>query len=252
MKSIKIMGLCLVAAFLVSAVAVATASATKPEFRFSGTKTAFSSTSGAGTLVQENGTTEENGSKVECTKDYDTGEIEGASGTDKVTNVLVLFTGCTSEVLGTTYNCGTSSAASGEIKTNALEGQLGYINESAKTVGLVLKPKSPATLFALFECESAAKAKLSIKVRGEVIGKITPVNTLVGPGEATTHFKLSYEQNAMHKWKQEPNELKVLGTQLTGLLLEASISKVNSGAFTFAAISTTDEVFPLQSTEISA
>ena len=48
-----IMGLCLVAAFAVSAVAAATASATKPEFRFSGTATAFSSKSGPGTLASD-------------------------------------------------------------------------------------------------------------------------------------------------------------------------------------------------------
>ena len=176
MKSIKIMGLCLVAAFLMSAVAVATASATKPEFRFSGAAKGFSSKSGAGVLVQKaSATSEENGSKVECTSDTDNGEIEGASGTDKVTNVLVLFSGCKATVLAKEYTCTTSGQLPGVIKTNQLEGQLGYINESKKEVGLVLKPKPPAELFAEFECTRNAE-KLTIKVRGEIIGKITPVN----------------------------------------------------------------------------
>jgi hypothetical protein len=245
----KIMGLCLAAAFVMSAVAVATASATKPEFRFSGTKTAFSSTSGKGTLVQENGTKEENGSEIKCEKDTDSGEVEGVSGTDKVTNVLVLFSECTSKVLTTTYTCTTTGQAKGVIKTNQLEGQLGYISESAKTVGLVLKPKSPATEFASFECESSAKVKIAIKVKGEIIAKITEVNKLVEPGG---HFTLSYARNGTDKWIQEPNVLTVLGKKEEKLLLESSISNVNSGAYALSAIETTDSVFMLQSTEISA
>lgn len=247
-SSMKIMGLCLAAAFLVSAVAVASASAVGPVFLFSGTAKGFSSKSGAGTLVQKNPTSEANGSEVKCTSDTDTGEIEGATDTDKVTNVLVVFSGCTSTVLTETYTCTTSGQAAGVIKTNQLEGQLGYISESEKTVGLVLKPKSPATLFAEFECEKAGH-KISIKVKGEIIGKITPVNELVSAGG---HFTLKYKYNATKKWVQEPNELKVLGETKTGLLLESSISNVGEGKFSLSGIETTDEIFVLQSTEIMA
>lgn len=249
MKSIKIMGLCLVAAFLVSAVAVATASATGPVFLFSGSAKGFSSASKEGTLVQKaSAISEENGAEVKCTLDTDLGEIEGGTDTDKVRNVLVAFSGCSAKVGIETFTCTTAGQVSGVIKTNQLEGQLGYINESAKTVGLVLKPQSPATLFAEFECTKGANA-VAIKVRGEIIGKMTPVNELVNPGG---HFTLTYATNGTKKWIQEPNELKVLGTTQTGLLLESSISKVAGGAFLFSAIKTTDEVFPLQSTEIMA
>jgi len=247
------MGLCLAAVFVMSAVAVASASAAAgvPLFLFSGTAKGFSSVSGPGTLVQRSNSTEEkNGAEVKCTSDTDNGEIEGTKQTDKVTNVLVVFSGCTSEVALTKYTCTTAGQPSGTIKTNQLEGQLGYINLAEKKVGLVLKPKSPATLFAEFECEHSG-SKLAIKVRGEIIGEITPVNKLVDPGE---HFTLNYVPNvsANKKWEQVPKELTVLGEKKTGLLLESSLSLVSSGEFLFSAIETTDEVFPLQSTFICA
>jgi hypothetical protein len=249
MKSIKIMGLCLVAAFAMSALATASASAVGPVFLFSGSAKEFSSKSEAGELVQKaSATSEENGSVVKCEKDSDLGEIEGATDTDKVTNVLVVFSGCTASVLAKTFTCTTSGQATGVIKTNQLEGQLGYISESEKTVGLVLKPKSPATLFAEFNCTRTGET-LSIKVRGEIIGEIGKVNKLIEPGG---HFTLTYATNATKKWLQVPNELKVLGETKTGLLLESSVSLIQNGAFLLSGIKTVDEVFPLQSTEIMA
>jgi hypothetical protein len=247
----KVMGLCLVAAFAMSAVAAATASATKPEFRFSGTKTQFSSKSGATTFTQKvSGTSEENGATFKCEKGVDTGEVEGASGTDKATNIVILLLDCSSTVVAKTFTCTTPGQEAGVIKTSVLEGQLGYISESAKTVGLVLKPKSPATLFAEFECTKGTE-KIAVKVRGELIGKVTPVNELISPGG---HFTQTYTANATKKWVQEPNELKVLGELKTGLLPESSISIIGTtkGEFLFSALTSTDEVFPLQSTEIAA
>ncbi|HEV3323504.1 MAG TPA: hypothetical protein VG147_15070 [Solirubrobacteraceae bacterium] len=244
MRSIKIMGLCLAAVFVMGAVGVATASASTPGFRFSGTKTAFSSVSGPGTLVQASNSSGGNGATVECKSDRDDGEIEGASGSDKVKNVLVLFDECKSKVAGTTFTCGS-------IKTNKLEGQLGYINAAEHKVGLVLKPQSPATLFAEFECETGGN-KIAIKVRGEVIGEITPISKVTGEHliEPGGHFTLQYTFNGANHWEQAPNVLTVLGEKKEGLLLETSISNVQSGAFLPSGIETTDEIFPLQSTEI--
>jgi hypothetical protein len=251
MKSIKIMGLCLVAAFAMSAVASATASAIGPLFLFTGSATGFSSKSGAGILTQKaSSTSNANGAEVKCKADSDLGEIEGPKQTDRVINVLVLFTGCTSVITAKEYTCTTSGQAAGVIKTNQLEGQLGYISESKKTVGLVLKPQSPATLFAEFECTRNTE-KVAIKVRGEIIGEIKEVNQLVDPGG---HFTLNYTPNETEKWKQEPNELTVLGKVENGLLLESSVSLTGTvkGEFLLSGIKTEDEVFPLQSTEIMA
>ena len=249
-RSVKIMGLCLVAAFVASVVAVASASAAgSPLFLFpaGGTKPQFSSVGGAGVLVQKaSPTSEENGAEVKCTSAADTGEIAGDM-TDRAINVVVTFKGCTSKIALTTYKC-QSGAVAEEIKTNQLEGQLGYISEANKTVGLMLKPQAPATLFAEFECTKGIE-KFKVKVRGEIIGEITPVNKLVDPQE---HFTLKYKTNAVRKWEQVPNELTVLGQKRTALLLESSIGLISGGAFLFSAIETTVEIFPLQSTEIMA
>ena len=249
-RSVKIMGLCLVAAFVASVVAVASASAAgSPLFLFpaGGTKPQFSSVSGPVVFVQKaSAISEENGAELKCTSGTDTGEIAGDM-TDRAINVVVTFKGCTAKVALTTYTC-QSGAVAGEIKSNKLEGQLGYISEAAKTVGLMLKPQAPATLFAEFECTKGAE-KFKNKIRGELIGEITPVNKLVDPGE---HFTLRYVPNAVRKWEQVPNELTVLGQKKTALLLETSNVIVSGGAFLFSAIETTDEVFPLQSTEIMA
>ena len=245
MKSIKIMGLCLVAAFLVSAVAVATASASTPGFIFSGTARGFSSKSGAGKLVTKIG------AEVKCTLDTDSGEINGASGTDKVKNVLVVFSGCTAVISGNTLKCNSEGQPAETIKTNQLEGQLGYINEAGKKVGLVLKAEAEKGLFATFTCGTGVlETKIKVRGAGEtagMIGEITPVNTPINPGG---HFTLNYTQKAGELWRQVPNELKVLGTLITGLLLEAKIG--GGGAWEFSGLETSDEVFPLITTTISA
>lgn len=240
MKSIKIMGLCLVAVFVTSAVAVAGASAAKPEFRYTGTNRTFTSTSGAGTLFAKNG------AEVHCVSDTDTGEIASPSGTDKVENVVVTFSECTLKLLGKTFTCQSGSTA-GLIDTNKLEGQLGYINKTNKEVGLVLKPQSPATVFAEFECVNGS-TKEKIAVNGEVIGKITPVNTEVGPTKTIKAFTLEYKVRTV-KWEQQYQELEVLSEVKTALLLK---SNLNGGAFEFAGIETSDEITPAETVEISA
>jgi hypothetical protein len=251
MKSMKIMGLCLVAAFLVSAVAVATASAATPTFLFGtggGGKPQFSSVSGPGKLVAKVGA--EGKSIVECTSDRDTGEV--VPGTDRVRNVLVIYDGCTAVFEGSSAKIPCSSTGQGKelIKTNQLEGDLGYAKATAPVeVGLVLKPQAPAELFAEFECEEGA-IKNKVRVKGEVIGKITPVNVLVGPGETTKHFTLEYVKGA-NVWEQGLTSLEVLGKRETGLLLLAKIGG-EAAEFEFSGLETTDEVFPLESITISA
>ncbi|HEV3322503.1 MAG TPA: hypothetical protein VG147_09995 [Solirubrobacteraceae bacterium] len=237
----KIMGLCLVAAFLMSAVAVATASAAGPLFLFSGTKKGFSSVSGAGTLFSPTG------AEIKCTKDTDSGELEGTSQTDKVTNVVVRFTGCTITILGKTTECKTAGAGKEVITTNKLEGELGYIPPATnKEVGLVLKPGAGAGgFFASLEC-IVSGVTVVINVKGEVIGKITPLNKLVDPGEP---FTLTYKAVGAKKTEQSPKELIVLGKEEKELLL---LSNEGGGAFGNAGLETSDEVFFLQSTFICA
>ena len=210
----KIMGLCLVAVFVMSAVAVATASAAEPEFVFSGSK-AFS------TKSTEKGKLETSiGEEVKCTEESGTGEIEGTSGSKKVTKDFTFFKGCTTEILAKVYNCQSASRATGEIATNELEGELGYINKTNKEVGLLLKPKSPATLFAEFECVNGAN-KTKIKVKGSIIGRIptTSINSLI---DITSYLLLDYGKGAA---KGEPEIKSFEGLSEDHLLTESTASK---------------------------
>ena len=139
---LKIMGLCALAAFALSAVASATASAFSPpevgrcvkvaegtgkfssgtcvkqktkgsfEWMPGVAKGKFTSKGGVGTLATVGGTT------VLCKTQSSGGEY---NGTKLVSAVVVKFTGC--EATG--FTCGTEGAAAGEIVTNPLEGKIG-------------------------------------------------------------------------------------------------------------------------------
>jgi hypothetical protein len=259
MKSIKIMGLCLVAAFVMSAVAVSSAFATTITFLFpngGGAKPNFSSKTGAGTLFSKSG------AEVKCTSATNTGSVE--PGTDRARSVLIAFAGCTSKILTTTYTCGPG----GVIKTFQLEGQLGlFTNSSSESrVGLVQKAEvnatsNPKTLFAEFSCTHSTET-IEIKVKGKergttkelggIIAEVLPesVETLLDKGEPGF---LTYTNNATNKYIQIPTSLTVLGTTVTELLLESSISNVNGGAFELSAIHENEnvELFFLESMKIS-
>jgi hypothetical protein len=183
--------LALVAMFAMSAVAATSASAAKPEFIFTGSKL-FTGKVSDTKFVSARG-------MEECTQNSSsTGEIEGANGSKKVTKVVMRFTGCKSP-LGA---CKSAGANSGEIVTHELEGTLGYLPvKTTEKVGLDLWAKGRTAIerekgefhqpFAEFECGGQGA-----KVRGSLIGVITPTKVKVGPGQAATYFKLTYEQVA--------------------------------------------------------
>jgi hypothetical protein len=229
MRRLKVVLLALGAVMAVSAVASATASAAKPEFVFTGTEKGFTGKQvGSGTLETKGGT------KVSCTAGTSTGEIEGASGSNKVTKTVVTFTACTSSG----FECHSPGASSGEIKTKELKGQLGYISSTEKTVGLDLEPKE-GEFFVEFTCFGF----LSSKVKGQVIGKLTPVNKEV---KTTEHFTLAYEQTG---GVQKITELEIEGVKDTGDILSSSL---NGGAEEQAGEQSTQELTPKATVTISA
>ncbi len=241
MRYIKIIGLCLMAVSLVGAVASATATATLPGFLFTVNHRAFSSKGGASFFHPKVSRI------MECKSESDTGEIANEQNTDKVENVLIVFRECKANAVEQ-FNCQSEGQPQGQIKTEQLEGNLGYIKSTApKEVGLVLKPtlKRP---FAEFECVNKG-LKYKVKITGEVIGKITPINTPVGPEQTVTKFTVSYIGGTINEWEQVPNKLEVLGATLTELLLSLAI---NGGESEFTSLSTKDEIFPLAKTEIDA
>jgi hypothetical protein len=171
MTRIRTVSICLLAAFVSSAVAAASASAL-PEFSGPFPK-AFTSTSKT-TILETVGKT-----KVKCAADTSTGEITGPTAGI----AMLRLTGCESK----TFPCNSPGAAAGEIVTHPLSITVGYINRELKEVGLDLANPAGA-LLAEFQC-----VNLVAVMRGSVIGKITPVNKLVKPG---AHFSLKFAQKA--------------------------------------------------------
>lgn len=260
MLRVRTIGVALVAVFAFSAMVVASASATLPElvkakstcvehkgekkFKFTEKecktesvtkegefeleqteliKKGITSTSGAGTLETAGGT------KVKCTADSDVGT---ASGTKKVVKVVVKFTGCTS-TLG--VKCTTEKAAAGEIITEELEGEIGYISKAAKTVGLDLWPSSRTAAekknheFKKLEAKFVCAGFITSEVRGSIIGKVTETN------KKTTKLTLTYVKGA----KAGEQELKKL-EGVEGEVEDVLESSLNGGAFEKSNEETTD------------
>lgn len=114
---------------------------------------------------------------VTCSKSADSGKFTGPKTAG---DVVAIFSGC--EVAG--IKCENTSKA-GEIKTNPLDGEVGYINKAKTEVGADLKPET-GPYFAEFECKESP-FPLRLRTGGSVIGEVTPVNTLTK--EATFHFR---------------------------------------------------------------
>jgi hypothetical protein len=234
--------ICLVAVFAFSAIVASAASAAKPEFKPGGAHK-FTSKNGAATLEVVDG------EKVTCTGGTGTGETAGTKALQKVTLSL---TGCSTKAGGLKVSCGTS----GTITTKELEGQLEYLPAGttekvgqdlwpAGTTNKELEEGKSTKLFAEFKC-----LIVTIKVRGSVIGEIKPVNTKVGPKEATTHFTLTYEQ-AGGKQKYTESEIEIEGKlHKVKDFLETESSTTKK--FEQSGQALTAEVFPEEALEISA
>lgn len=206
---IKTMGLCLLAAFLVAAVAVSSASAALPEYKVCAKATkvgkeytgkysdkACTTTTTGGKYELVSGTGKKPGFKAksgpskletpgvgttECKSSKSTGEF---SGSKEVKKVITEFKTCTS--LG--KKCQSTGAKAGTIITDASSGTLGYISKTPLKVGVVLSPET-GTYLAQFECEGAQIRSLGSLV-GEVKGN---VNTI------SKSFSLSFKSKEGHQ-----------------------------------------------------
>ena len=127
--------------------------------------------------------------KVTCTAGTNEGEV-----TAPATVVLTMtFTGCGSGEGPSGGSC--QNASGGEIVTERLFGTLGYLNRQHTGVGLDLSnPAASPTGGALirFFCGEDT----SVEVSGSLIGKITPINTVVEPG---AHMTLKFAQKEGHQ-----------------------------------------------------
>ncbi len=196
---LKMMGLCLVAVFALTAAISASASAAEPAFYechklttkpytgkytdkkcsveaspteiSEGKKNKYELQEGIGTKGKafkgKGGAatlhTPAVGGEVSCKSFKDEGHVTTPTTEGKV---ISEFKVCTS--LG--KKCASAGQKAGTIKTNSLAGELGYINKASKSVGVALKAETGSVL-AEFNCEG-----LEIVTTGSVIGTLEPVN----------------------------------------------------------------------------
>ena len=240
MRHIKLFGLCLTAALATCAIATAVASAASPSFEFSGKSDTFSSKGGALKLETTAG------EEIKCETTTATGEVEGSSGSHTVRDVLQIFKGCTTKILTITYECQSAGAAKKEIKGFGLRGKLGYLTKAENKVGILLSPEegkegNPNNLVAEFECTHASE-KVKVKVKGSIIGLVTPVEKSVAPGE---HFLVDFSKGS---GKGESLDKKFEGEAENILETENTVSK----KFSASALEGSLELFPSVSTKIAA
>jgi hypothetical protein len=206
-------GLGLLAALAIGGPLAASASAALPEFSGPFPK-GFTSKSGAVTVETVGGI------KLTCTASADKGKITGP----KVGTVVVKLSGC----VALRYKCTSHGAAEGEIVTNTLETNLGYISGPSKRVGVDLIPAARGGPFTEFTCHG-----LTIVVRGSVIGQVTPINKTV---KALTKFNLAFKQSM---GKQKPTSFEggptdVLSGSIGETSQEAGLSLSDSIVFSEA------------------
>jgi hypothetical protein len=224
MKRIKMMGLCLVAVFAMSAVASSAASAVTYEQPVFYGKAAIGSTVGpvkfTGTLGEASLETFSK-SVVKCTAGTATGEVTGPTTTK---NNITNFTGCT--LSG--FAC-ESGATVGEIKTEVLKGTLGQVATSGK-IGIRLfneaegAGKHPGHHVAKFSCSGGATP---VDVTGSVIGELSGAagglegGTGVKEGKFAASMKLTFAQ-ALSKQKVVKFDTEAVGEQLESSLKGAA------------------------------
>jgi len=152
--------------------------------------------------------------KVECEKEASSGE---ATGKNKIANVHVAFTGC--KTLGAP--CTSAGAAEGEIKTNPLKGELGYINKSTKEVGVKLEPATKHGHFAAFECavglaivvgvgnkkEGAAYPPENKGGNDQILSPISPVNEMTSSYTQVYTVNYATGENIPNKFEGKPISL---------------------------------------------
>jgi hypothetical protein len=156
-----------------SAVASASASATTLSFKYTGTGVNKAKFTGRGNETQFESKA---GGLWGCKSSTTSGEVSGASGSAKLTGVLVTFSECK---IGAKV-CTSAGQAAGVLKTSELEGELGQSGEG----DLLLKPKSGGTFMA-------CKTPQYYEFEGGLIGHISPVGKAVG---TKSQFTVTYKQ----------------------------------------------------------
>ena len=144
------------------------------------------------------------------------GSGQGEYAGSKTLTLTLTLTGC--ERTSDHEPCQSIAGASGQVVTNALEGELGFIT-TGKTisVGLDLKHEPLAS----FECTTAAlPGKELVSVEGSVIGSIKKLDEMV------SSFTVTYKQSA---GKQAPEQFEGAAPDILMTSIVGGASKEQTG-----------------------
>ena len=154
--------------------------------------------------------------KIECTSETNSGE---AVGKNKVENVHVTFKGC---ILLGALPCQNTGAPEGEVTTNTLKGELGYIDKASHEVGIRLTPAQKKGRFAVFHCTGGSVNDLLIEVgagnskegaayipeskggNNGIISPITPVNAMTSEFTQVYTVNEATTENIPSKFENKP------------------------------------------------
>jgi hypothetical protein len=145
----------------------------------------------------------ENVSTVSCSKSTETGHF---SGPKTASDFVAIFSSC--ETAG--EKCGNTSKA-GEVKTNALTAEIGYVSGKGTEhpiVGALLRPESGKYL-AEFHCEGTPT--LNLRVKGAVIGEVVPPYNHFTK-EVTLDFKETGGKQVIQKFEGGVQEVLITET----------------------------------------
>jgi hypothetical protein len=118
-------------------------------------------------------------STVECSHTSEEGEVTGPKA---VGDLEVTLTGCKAS----SEPC--QNGATGEIKSNTLAGEIGYLSKARHTVGIDLMPQAAGSVVE-FHCGIPPTPILRVRVTGSIVGEVTPVN--MWSKEMTIHYEQS-------------------------------------------------------------
>jgi hypothetical protein len=236
MTRIRIVGLCLVAVFAVSAVTVSAASAARPAWfvlgKKKGKEAAKVEEASATTKIAFSGKGEEShligGLNISCETDTVKGDTIGSKGVEKV---KIVYKGC--HETGNSINCGGTKK---EIKTESIKGELTEASETAggpQTVVERLEPEATSgakAIFTKFKC-GETKHEFPVVVKGQIFVRVSPVHTgtiteanLSTTGETFTEVKSAIAGCGVQKFLYEGGKApcKFLKVEENGTELEPS------------------------------
>jgi hypothetical protein len=206
-------GLALAIVVVGTGIVTASAWAALPEFSKTGV-----------TFVSKSGTSKLEAGEVAITCKESKAEKGEITSVKVVSKLVVTFTGCEAET-ASKLKC-KPNGETGTIKTNELQGELGYINKTAKTVGLELKPVAAAEN-VFVDLSSKCLPLEHNAVENGIIGQITPTNTPAKTGKL--EFKITERTQAIKEIELGGKKVKSVLTVFE--IIEAPLETVQTIEF---------------------